>query len=108
MSQSSLVEVYCIFPGRDRPLGPEEDGEADSLLRAAREMAREQGVPLQDIYCVSPDPADVILDFAATYAVDMVILGVSRRAGVLRALRGDVINGVAANLPAESTLLIHA
>jgi nucleotide-binding universal stress UspA family protein len=101
-------DINVLFPGRDRPLGPEEDGEAASLFRAAREMAREQGVPLQDIYCVSPDPADVILDFAATYAADMVILGVSRRAGVLRALRGDVISGVADNLPAESTLLIHA
>ncbi len=101
-------DINVLFPGRDRPLGPEEDGEAASLFRAAREMAREQDVPLQDIYCISPDPADVILDFAATYAADMVILGVSRRAGVLRALRGDVISGVADNLPAESTLLIHA
>jgi nucleotide-binding universal stress UspA family protein len=101
-------DINVLFPGRDRPLGPDEDGEAASLFRTAREMAREHGVPLQDIYCVSPDPADVILDFAATYAVDMVILGVSRRAGVLRALRGDVISGVAANLPAESALLIHA
>ena len=101
-------DINVLFPGRDRPLSPEEDGEAASLFRSARAMAREQGVPLQDIYCVSPDPADVILDFAATYAADMVILGVSRRAGVLRALRGDVISGVADNLPAESTLLIHA
>jgi nucleotide-binding universal stress UspA family protein len=60
------------------------------------------------VICVIPDPTDVILDFSATYAADLVILGVSRRAGVLRALRGDVISGVADNLPAESTLLIHA
>jgi len=101
-------DIAVLFPGRERPLSLEEDGEATSLFRAAREMARNYGVPLQDIYCVSPEPADVILDFAATYAADLVILGVSRRAGVLRALRGDVITGVAANLPAESTLLIHA
>ncbi len=101
-------DIAVLFPGRERPLSLEEDGEATSLFRAAREMAREHGVPLQDIYCVSPAPADVILDFAATYAADLVILGVSRRAGVLRALRGDVITGVADNLPAESTLLIHA
>ena len=65
-------------------------------------------VPLQPIYCVSPAPSDVILDFAATYAADLVILGVSRRASVLQALRGDVISSVANHLPAESTLLIHA
>ena len=101
-------DINVLFPGRDYPLKPEEDGEAASLFRAARAMAVEYNVPLQDIYCVSPDPTDVILDFAATYAADMVILGVSRRAGVLRALRGDVISGVADNLPEESTLLIHA
>jgi amino acid transporter/nucleotide-binding universal stress UspA family protein len=101
-------DIAVRFPGRERPLSLSEDGEASSLFRAAREMARAYDVPLQDIYCVSPDPADVILDFAATYAADLVILGVSRRAGVLRALRGDVITGVADNLPAESTLLIHA
>ena len=101
-------DIAVLFPGREHPMGPEEDGEAASLFHAAREMAVEYGVPLQDVYCVSRDPADVILDFAATYAADLVILGVSRRAGVLRALRGDVITGVADNLPDESTLLIHA
>jgi amino acid transporter len=101
-------DIAVLFPGREYPLGPEEDGEAASLFHASREMARKHNVPLQEIYCLSPDPADVILDFAATYAADLVILGVSRRAGVLRALRGDVITGVADNLPAESTLLIHA
>ena len=101
-------DIAVLFPGRERPLSPEEDGEAASLFRATKEMAREHNVPVQEIYCVSPDPADVILDFAATYAADLVILGVSRRAGVLRALRGDVITGVADHLPGESTLLIHA
>lgn len=101
-------DIAVLFPGRERPLGPAEDAEATALFRAAREMAAEYQVPLQEVYCVSPDPADVILDFAATYAADLVILGVSRRAGVMRALRGDVISSVADNLPAESTLLIHA
>lgn len=101
-------DINVLFPGQAAPLGPEEDGEAASLFRAARDMAREYDVPLQEIYCVSPAPADVILDFAATYAADLVILGVSRKAGMLRALRGDVITGVADNLPDESTLLIHA
>jgi nucleotide-binding universal stress UspA family protein len=101
-------DINVLFPGQAAPLGPEEDGEAASLFRAARDMAREHDVPLQEIYCVSSEPADVILDFAATYAADLVILGVSRKAGVLRALRGDVITGVADDLPDESTLLIHA
>ncbi|MBN2445199.1 MAG: universal stress protein, partial [Phycisphaerae bacterium] len=101
-------DIAVGFPGQARPMTPDEDDEATILFASAEHMAREYKVPLQPIYCVSPDPADVILDFAATYAADLVILGVSRRAGMLRALRGDVITGVADNLPSESTLLIHA
>lgn len=101
-------DIAVLFGGQEHPLTPEEDAEASVLFGAAGELAREYSVPLQEIYCASHDPADVILDFSATYAADLVILGVSRRAGVMRALRGDVISGVADNLPAESTLLIHA
>jgi len=100
-------ELAVLFPGTQRELRPEEDHEASSLFADARQMASEYQVPLELIYCVSTDPADVILDFAATYAADLVVLGVSRR-GILRALRGDVISTVADNLPQESTLLIHA
>ena len=101
-------DINVLFPGRERELSLEEDGEAASLFQNARRMALAENVPLQEIYCVSPDPTDVILDFAATYAADVVLLGVSRRAGVLKALRGDVISGVANHLPTECTLLIHA
>lgn len=77
-------DIAVLFPGQTSPMTPEEDREASALFREAENLAREYGVPLQPIYCVSHDPADVILDFSATYAVDLVILGVSRRAGVLR------------------------
>lgn len=101
-------DIAVLYPGQAHPMTPEEDREASELFQHCEDLAREHAVPLQPIYCVSRDPADVILDFAATYAVDVVMLGVSRRAGLLRALRGDVIAGVADNLPAESTLLVHA
>lgn len=101
-------DVVVIYPTEEHPLTPEEDRDAVNLFRHAEVQAREHKVPLQSIYCVSPDPAEVILDYSATFAADLVILGVSRRAGLLRALAGDVITGVADNLPDESTLLIHA
>ena len=50
----------------------------------------------------------MILDFAGTYAVDYVIIGATRRGSVFRVLRGDMISAVAANLPPETKLLIHA
>lgn len=85
-----------------------EDNEASNLFASARKLAAEYNVPLQPVYAVSPNPADVILDFSATYAADLVILGVSRRAGLLRALQGDVITSIADHLPKQTTLLIHA
>jgi nucleotide-binding universal stress UspA family protein len=101
-------DIAGILPGAERPMSPDEDTAAAKLFRQARDLSREHGVPLQPIYCVNPDAGDVILDFAATYAADLVILGVSRRAAVLQALRGNVISAVADHLPSESTLLIHA
>ena len=101
-------DIAGVLPGAERPMSPEEDAPANRLFRAASEMSLEYNVPLQQIYCVNPDASDVILDFAATYAADLVILGVSRRAAVLQALRGNVISAVANHLPTESTLLIHA
>ncbi|MBI3759300.1 MAG: universal stress protein, partial [Deltaproteobacteria bacterium] len=97
-----------LFPGQAPVLTAAEDADATNVFREAERLAREAGVPLQLIYATSDSPAEVILDSAATYAADQVILGISRRAAVMRALRGDVIETVAANLPEESTLLIHA
>lgn len=101
-------DLAVMFPGTDQQLTPDEDREATELFERATQQAREQQTPLQTIYAVSRDPADVILDFSATYAVDVVLMGVSRRGGMVRALRGDVMNEVANHLPAETTLLIHA
>lgn len=101
-------EVNVAFGGPIRTLSPDEDPIAAQLFSDAQAMATEADVPLQLIYSAGGKAADAILDFAATYAADLVILGVSRRAALLRALHGDVITTVADHLPAESTLLIHA
>ena len=60
------------------------------------------------IYVVSPDVAYAILDHAATYNVESVLMGISREGAVLKALRGDVLTAVADNLPTDIPLLIHA
>lgn len=101
-------QITVLYGGEERPFALEEDPEAAALFANCERLARELQVPYQPIFCVSSDPAWVILDFAATYAADIVILGVSRRLGVVRALRGDVIASVADSLPPETTLLIHA
>ncbi len=87
---------------------PEDDPIAVSVFAHAADVAREKQVPYMPIYCVASKVAEMILDFSATYGADYVILGVTRRGALFRALRGDVIGEVAANLPNETTLLIHA
>lgn len=85
-----------------------DDPEALKAFQAAAEVCKRQGVQMLSIYAISADVSYTILDFAATYGVEAVLMGVSRQGAVLRALRGDVIGAVADNLPEDISLLIHA
>ena len=53
-------------------------------------------------------PADAILEAAATQAVDNLLLGTTQRGVLWRAMKGDVIQRVAAHLLERITLLVHA
>jgi amino acid transporter/nucleotide-binding universal stress UspA family protein len=86
----------------------EEDAEARNVFRSAWEACKKQGVPMIPIYVVSRDVSYAILDFAATYDVRALLMGVSRQGTLLRALRGDVLTSVADQLPQDIPLLIHA
>jgi nucleotide-binding universal stress UspA family protein len=96
--------------GGDGSRAPEvsQDEEAVKAFALAEEICRKAGVTMMPMYVVSQDVAYTILDFAATYGVEAVLMGVSRVGALLRALRGDVIAAVADNLPEDITLLIHA
>jgi amino acid transporter/nucleotide-binding universal stress UspA family protein len=86
----------------------EEDKEAQNVFRMAEKSCKEKQIPMVPIYVVSRDVADSILDFAATYDVRALLMGVSRQGTLLRALRGDVLASVADQLPQDIPLLIHA
>ena len=49
-----------------------------------------------------------ILDYTVTFGCDTLIMGKSRRASVARALTGDVVADVAAQLPEGVSLLTRA
>jgi amino acid transporter/nucleotide-binding universal stress UspA family protein len=85
-----------------------EDAEARSVFQSASETCAAAGVQMVPIYAVSRDVPYTILDFAATYDVRALLMGVSREGAVLRALRGDVLTQVADGLPQDIPLLIHA
>jgi nucleotide-binding universal stress UspA family protein len=85
-----------------------EDPEAQQMFAQIREDAKALGVPIREVYAVTSDVADTILDFAATFAVDRVILGATQRGTLWRTMKGDIIQGVAQHLPERTTLLICA
>ena len=65
-----------------------------------------RGLKVNKLYSVSDAPADTIIDIAATFGVDTVILGGSRRAALVNLLKGNVVARVAANLPESMHLIV--
>ena len=55
---------------------------------------------------MSDSPADTIIDIAATFGVDTVVLGGSRRAALVNLLKGNVVARVAASLPESMHLIV--
>jgi amino acid transporter/nucleotide-binding universal stress UspA family protein len=96
------------------PMGPtvaprlDEDEQAMELFDRLRQQARAEGVPLRLLYGVARDIPDAILDMAVTHGADLLLLGTTRRGTLWKAMKGDVIQGVAEHLPESIGLLIHA
>jgi amino acid transporter/nucleotide-binding universal stress UspA family protein len=101
-------QINVILMGDSHQPDLSSDGEALKAFAMAAEICQAQGVQMLPIYVLSSDVPYTILDFAATYNVEAVLMGVSREGAILRALRGDVISAVADNLPEDIPLLIHA
>jgi len=96
------------------PMGPTtipslaEDEAALRLFDRLRIQAQEVGVPLRLLYGVARDIPDAILDMAVTHGADMLLLGLTRRGTLWKAMKGDVIQGVAEHLPENIGLLIYS
>jgi amino acid transporter len=86
----------------------EEDEEAQSVFRTTAQVCAAAKVQWIPLYVVSSDVAYSLLDFAATYNVSALLMGISHRGSMLRALQGDTITAVAESLPTDIPLLIHA
>jgi amino acid transporter/nucleotide-binding universal stress UspA family protein len=96
------------------PMGPsafpklDEDEQALKLFDHLRARAKEVGVPLRLLYGIARDIPDAILDMAVTHGADLLILGTTRRGTLWRAMKGDIIQAIAEQLPGSIDLLIHA
>ena len=96
------------------PMGPTappslaEDEDALDLFDRVRTQAGSMGVPLRLLYGVARDVPEAILDMAVTHGADLLLLGTTRRGSLWKAMKGDVIQAVAEQLPDRIGLLIHA
>lgn len=94
--------------GPIEPMTIHEDSHASKFFAQVQEQCKAQQIPVRTIYAVSGDIAGTIVDFAATFAVDRLMLGATQRGGLWRTMKGDVLQGVAAHLPEQTLLLIQA
>lgn len=100
------LQVADVTPG-NIPL-IDDDTEAQEALGTLSVLASQAGVPFLPIYVTSRDIAGEILDYTVTFGCDTLIMGKSRRAVFSRALGGDVLAQVAAQLPEGISLVTRA
>lgn len=114
-ARSQHAELWVIFvryiavdvgPARASDLAA--DNEAQRLNQQAEQIAAEFNIPWRFVYATTSDVAETILDIAATHAMDVLILGASRRGTLWKVMKGDVIQKVAELLPESINLLIQA
>lgn len=83
-----------------------QDEEASQIFRYALEHAN--GHTILPCYAVSDSPVDTIVDVAATIGASLLILGAPHRSGVVKLLRGNIIQQVAHQLPEDIHLVVYA
>jgi nucleotide-binding universal stress UspA family protein len=81
-----------------------QDPEARALFKHLD--AESANLKVNKLYSASDSPADTIIDIAATFGVDTVVLGGSRRASLVHLLKGNVVTKVATNLPETMHLIV--
>ena len=114
LTRQAELDVLFIRHLAVTPMGPTapptlaEDADALSLFDRLREQAATTGVPLRLLYGVARDIPEAILDMAVTHGADLLLLGTTRRGTLWKAMKGDVIQAVAEQLPERIGLLIHA
>lgn len=115
LAKRKSAALFCIYvrtlrlmdvaPGTIPQL--KDDPDAIASLGATAILARQHGIPFFPIYVCSDDIAHEILDYTVTFGCDTLILGKTQRAAVARAVEGDVVTRIAAQLPSEVALIVR-
>jgi amino acid transporter len=114
LTRQAELDILFVRHLAVMPMGPSpapslaEDEHAQALFERLREQTKAAGVPLRLLYGVARDIPEAILDMAMTHGADLLLLGTTRRGTLWKAMKGDVIQAVAEQLPERVGLLIHA
>ena len=103
---AQLLVLYIREVAINIDMGSNWQDDPDAKALFAQLEAESHGLKVNKLYSVSDSPADTIIDIAATFGVDTVVLGGSRRATLVNLLKGNVVARVAANLPESMHLIV--
>jgi len=103
---AQLLILYVREVAVNIDMGSKWQDDPDAKALFTRLESEGRGLKVNKLYSVSDSPADTIIDIAATFGVDTVVLGGSRRATLVNLLKGNVVARVAANLPESMHLIV--
>jgi amino acid transporter len=106
LRDAQLLVLYVREVAVNIDMGSNWQDDRDAKALFTRLVSETRGLKVNKLYSVSDAPADTIIDIAATFGVDTVVLGGSRRATLVNLLKGNVIARVAANLPESMHLIV--
>ncbi len=95
------------IPSGSSPARWQDDPRAVEIMTSAIQLGGQHKVPVVPVYAVSDNPATTILDLAATFGADILLLGAPQRHRLVQLLKGNVVTEVARHLPENIELLIH-
>jgi nucleotide-binding universal stress UspA family protein len=106
MRSAQLLLLYIREVAINIDMGSDWRNDPDAKALFTRLQTEAQGLKVNKLYSVSDSPADTIIDIAATFGVDTVVLGGSKRATLVNLLKGNVVARVAASLPESMRLIV--
>ena len=106
LRDAQLLVLYVREVAVNIDMGSNWQDDPEAKVMFTRLDSDAHGLKVNKLYSVSDSPADTIIDIAATFGVDTVVLGGSRRATLVNLLKGNVVARVAANLPESMHLIV--
>jgi amino acid transporter len=103
---AQLLVLYIREVAINIDMGSDWQQDPDAKALFTRLQTEARGLKVNKLYSMSDSPADTIIDIAATFGVDTVVLGGTRRATLVNLLKGNVVAKVAANLPESMHLIV--